>query len=182
MRAASTFWITGLPRSRTAWFSQAMRGPYSTCFHELTADCRSFEDFRQAWFSSDALYSGNADSACGLQITRILDEIRPRTLIVERPIGEVLASLADIGIAWEGLRSRLEQLEETLSLSDPLIKRVRFEDLNDRDAVIEAAEWLVPGHGVDAASLLGLNIQVTPKRIAALADLRHTLWHLERAA
>lgn len=182
MRAASTFWITGLPRSRTAWFSQAMRGPYSTCFHELTADCRSFDEFRYTWRSPEALYSGNSDSACGLQIARILREIQPRTLIVERPVGEVLAALADVGIASSGLRERLEELEAALSYRDPLIKRVRFDDLNDRDAMIEAAEWLVPGHGVEAAALMDMNIQVTASRIRALADLKHTLWHLEKAA
>lgn len=175
------FWITGLPRSRTAWFSIAMRGPRSSCVHELTAETQSFADLKSTWLSGALEYSGNSDSACGLQIERILDEIKPRTLIIERPMHEVIASTIKF-LQYEpiGLADALIGLNEALKMDHPLIKRVRFRDLRDADAVREAAEWLVPGQGAHAASLHSLNIQAERGYALTLIRRPHTLWHMER--
>lgn len=181
--ATSPFWITGLPRSRTAWFSVAMRGAQSTCAHELTAIAQSYDDLKRLWLASDCAFSGNADSGCGLHVHQILADIQPRTLVIDRPIGQVLASCERaFGRPIPRLADRLERLRSTLQVVHPLVKRVRFSDLGDRDALAEAAEWLVPGHGEQAAQLADMNIQVMPERIAELAYLPHTLWHLKEAA
>lgn len=173
------FWITGLPRSRTAWFSVAMRGPDCDCAHELTASARDFADLKRQWLARQ----GNADSACGFHVARILREIVPRTLVVERPIADVLASLERLfAQPMAHLAPMLERLQDALSITHPLIKRVRFDDLNDRDAVIDAADWLVPGHGETAAELMAMNVQVTAAHLRALANLAHSHWHLKEAA
>lgn len=173
----SRFWITGLPRSRTAWFAVAMRAAGQSCFHELTAETRHFAELKARWTE------GNSDSACGLFADRILEEIGPRTLIVERPVEEVLGSLSAVfGRDMGGLRAPLEHLADRLRLKHPLIKRVRFADLEDRDALVEAAEWLAPGSGEQVASLMNMKIEVTRGRALSLMTSPHTLWHLERAA
>jgi hypothetical protein len=182
--AGDPFWITGLPRSRTAWFSVAMRGPRSHCFHELTADASSFEEMTALWLVGEpGQHRGNSDSACGFHAERILTVIRPRTLVIERPVGEVIASLSSLFERdMRSVAPMLERLQDSLNFEHPLIKRVRFADLNDRDALIEAAEWLVPGHGERAAGLMDLNIQVTKSRAQELTGLTHSLWHLKEAA
>lgn len=175
------FWITGLPRSRTAWFAEAMRGARSSCFHELTAETRSFAEFKARWLSgADQQHRGNSDSGCGLHIARIMDEIAPRTLIVERPIDEVERSLKAL-LGVDPPRRDLERLQEALAYSHPLIKRVRFSDLADRHALVEAVEWLLPGHGEAAGRLADVNIQVTRDYAAHLARTPHTLWHMQEA-
>lgn len=178
MRAAvnSRFWITGLPRSRTAWFAVAMRVAGHGCFHELTAEARTFAEFKERWTE------GNSDSACGLHVERILAEIAPRTLVIERPVEDVALSLARLYGPRPGLLALLESLRDALSIAHPLIKRVAFSDLSDPEALTEAAEWLAPGSGQAVASLADMNIQVTGARAAALAVIPHTLWHLARAA
>lgn len=178
MRAdgSSRFWITGLPRSRTAWFAVAMRAAGRSCFHELTAQTGSFADLKSRWTE------GNSDSACGLQVGRILSELKPRTLVIERSVEDVAMSLVRIYGPRTGLFAHLEGLRDALSIAHPLIKRIAFDDLADRDALIEAAEWLSPGSGEAVASLSDMNIQVTRNYAEALTDLPHTLWHLERAA
>lgn len=182
--AATPFWITGLPRSRTAWFALAMRGQRSTCVHELTAEVSSFEDLKASWLSGDPhIHRGNSDSACGLHIDRILAEIQPKTLIVERPLGEVLASLETLlGASMGAVRPVLEALEDALRINHPLVKRVRLQDLEDRDALIEAAEWLVPGHGEAAASVAHMNVSVTGDYARSLSRMPHSFWHLREAA
>jgi hypothetical protein len=182
---SAPFWITGLPRSRTAWFAVAMRGPRSHCFHELTGDTASFEHMAALWLCGEPGQArGNSDSACGLHARRILETLRPRTLIIERPVGEVVASLSRLFERdMRAIAPMLERLEHSLSLGHPLIKRARFADLDeDRDAVIEAAEWLVPGHGERAAALMDLNIQVTASRARQLTGMQHSLWHMKEAA
>lgn len=178
MRAAVTsrFWITGLPRSRTAWFAVAMRAAGCRCFHELTAETGSFAELKARWTE------GNSDSGCGLHVRRILAEIAPRTLVIERPVDDVAMSLVRLYGPRLGLCAHLEELRDALSLSHPLIKRVAFNDLKDREALIEAAEWLSPGSGEAVASLSEMNIQVTKAHAEALTVRPHTLWHLGRAA
>lgn len=178
------FWIAGLPRSRTAWFAQAMRGPRSSCFHELTARTRDFAEFKRLWLlCAHDQHRGNSDSACGLHAARILAEIAPRTLIIQRPVAEVVTSLRRfLGHPLPGVETALESLQHALAIEHPLIKRVRFADLTDRDALIEAVEWLVPGHGETAAALADVNVQVSRARLAELANTPHTLWHMKEAA
>lgn len=181
---ATPFWVTGLPRSRTAWFAVAMRGPGSHCFHELTTDTASFDDLRCLWLLGEkGQHRGNSDSACALYAARILAEIRPRTLVIERPMGEVIASLSRLySRDMAHLAPLLERLNASLSGAHPLIKRVRIADLTDREALIEAANWLVPGHGERAAALTDMNIQVTQERALELTRLTHSLWHMKDAA
>ena len=103
--------------------------------------------------------------------------------VIDRPIEDVLDSLSAVfGRDMGGLRAPLERLADQLSVAHPLIKRVRYADLDDREALVEAAEWLAPGSGEQAVSLMDVNIQVTRGRALSLMTAPHTLWHLERAA
>ena len=178
------FWITGLPRSRTAWFALAMRGSRSSCTHELTAHCQSFSALKARWrYGSSAEYRGNADSACGLHITRILNELRPRTLIIRRPIGEVADSLGKfMGYDLKPILANLEQLDAALDVRHELVRTVAYKDLNDRDLLASAVEWMVPCQVNHALSLKEFNIQAERDYALALMRQPHSAWHMQGAA
>lgn len=181
------FLITGLPRSRTAWFSVATLTDRSICTHEPTAITQSFEELRQLWVKSpfSRVSIGMSDSALGLQLGRILDEIGPRTLIVERDIREVEQSLAalfsDVPMNWAGAVNYLDGLESELSKwkSHPLVKTVGFHDLDDVDVVTDALSWLVPDASwPDLRHVMSMNIQACRDHVLALAARPHSGWFL----
>ena len=105
---------------------------------------------------------GVADSRLGMQLTDILETVRPKTLIIERPMEEVMASAE---LYCDGMiepapdiRQRLCQLIGALDVQSPLIKRVDYEQLADMDVVQDCMRWL----GVEPknlAQLMHMNIQ-----------------------
>ena len=44
---SDNFFITGLPRSRTAWFSAFMTASGFPCGHELINNCETVEDYKE---------------------------------------------------------------------------------------------------------------------------------------
>lgn len=115
------FFITGLPRSRTAWMAEFMGA-----VHEPTADIKSIEDMRGVF----ERHSGVSDSGLGFWIEWILREIKPLTVIIERDIDDVEKSLDKLNIPktnyCELLKDRLMYFR-----NHPLVMTVPFERLND---------------------------------------------------
>lgn len=118
------FFITGLPRSRTAWMAAYLTGGDVLCHHELMKFCKSKEEFYQS-FRHPALRVGDSDS--GLPDTEF-QKIFPRapTIIIERPLDDVLQSLHDIEIPAP--REYLEAMQAKLSRLNGM--RVEFENLD----------------------------------------------------
>jgi len=81
-----SFIITGLPRSRTAWFAKFFTALGHPCHHELLAHSNSEDEF-----IIDLYLGGNAD--CGMAY---YGEIALPTVIVHRPIIEVIDSLKQL--------------------------------------------------------------------------------------
>lgn len=140
------FLITGLPRSRTAWFSTV-----AGALHEPIAQ-QGYAAFRPKWKEGQ----GVSDSHAAAHLPAILTDLAPRTLIVQRPIAEVLASL---GALFTGrvyynadrllnyvlmLQSRIDQCA-----TSPLVRRVAYECLDDIDTLYQCFDWL----GVNPANL-----------------------------
>lgn len=184
------FFITGLPRSRTAWFSVATSGARSVCYHEPTHHIGSFGQLREFWEPSFGMATGMSDSALCPQLPRILSDIGPRTLIVERPLEESLFSFS----AWAGKYSiavdldacrriaRLSLAAVEAARSHPLVKCVGYSDLQSPDVVMECLHWLLPGHDFpDARALMGMNIQIMPDLAIRRARKLRSLWFLETA-
>lgn len=170
------FLITGLPRSRTAWFSVlAAATQTGVCSHEPTQHGQWYDVCSGIWNFSTAEHTGISDSALGFNIHEILRDFKPRTLIVVRDHEDVLRSLAKQGIT--GVETYVTKLAgRFLGVAhNPLVKFVEYEDLNDLDKVLECLDWLMPGgvgHEHAAHWVMPLNIQ---KKIdwpaAANADL-----------
>lgn len=155
------FLITGLPRSRTAWLALAATTERSICFHEPLSRMREWQDVGALWRSEDYEFTGISDSALGFHLDHILETSAPRTLIVERPVEDVIKSLAAIDVSGDDYcRLLAEYLGR--QKSHPLVKRVAFSDLADMAVVAECLRWLMPGLGVDMnklGELQKLNVQ-----------------------
>ncbi len=139
----SRFLITGLPRSRTAWFSVACTTDRATCYHEpYFADFAALKSWWMAWPGAHAV--GVSDSGLGTNLAQVFDEIKPRTLIVERPIFDVLRSF-DAYVGHHALYARepIVSLHKALeAVEHPLIKRVAYADLERRDVLEGCFDWL----------------------------------------
>lgn len=158
---AKPFFITGLPRSRTAWLSVLMTTGNSICFHEPSRDFESLDDMEGKFKSESHQYVGISDSGLGFLIGGIVKRFNPRILIVERPIQEVEDSLNFIGLPatnyCELLKAELDAVHDM-----PTIMRVPFELLKDKN-VIQRIFWhLTPGMPFDEErynALTWMNIQ-----------------------
>lgn len=165
------FLITGMPRSRTAWFAVACTTAAGICHHEPGRG--EFDDAKHLLVNGD----GISDSRLGLHLPRILDEIGPRTLVIDRNPDAVMASFArysDTALAKvRGFaKPRLARLRDALVVDHPLVKRVDLAALDDIDTVRECMDWL----GVEPLNLeqlMHMNIQ---------SDWAHNLRRLQGAA
>ena len=177
------FLVTGLPRSRTAWWSVVASTPYSVCLHEPAKDCKTFEELKELWLSLP-VYRGVSDSGLANQLGRILKEIEPRTLIVRRDPTEVIASFKRYWGTPIDDRSVARYIAKAAASLDehadhPLVKSVRFEALNDYDTAQECFRWLMPGnpHPI-REDLFHMKVNVKREYIAQAVARPHTGWHL----
>lgn len=170
------FLICGLPRSRTAWWSVATSTAISACTHEPLKHCRSFDDLRRYWDRPSFQFVGISDSGLAYQIGRILSEIEPRTLLIERPMADVEASLlryfGPVEVDRLALRRQLDEMERHLRVvrRHHLVKTVPYDGLSDRNVVQACFDWLMPGsYEPFRDELLHMNVQV---------DLKYVMRHL----
>ena len=110
------FAITGLPRSRTAWFSAYFTASGFLCAHEGMNGCKSIAEYQNKMEA----FEGNSDSGIPLY------PFEGKTVIIERDKEEVKESL----LRYFDDVSTLDLLQERLDKLDGL--RVKFEDVNDR--------------------------------------------------
>jgi len=177
------FFITGLPRSRTAWWSVAMTQGVSFCRHEPLKTAQSFDALKLAWLAPGYSYAGVADSGLVPQIGRILAEIEPQTLIIERDPLKVLKSfVAFMGPVDFDLSAAKRYINDSHAellkwKHHPLVKWVNFEDLEDLATVEECIRWLTPAQPfLMNPSLLSMNVQVTLKQTLQDVNVPHSNW------
>lgn len=184
---AGRFFITGLPRSRTAWFSVASTTHSSICYHEPTKGLSSFDELRDFWTPKYGVDIGVSDSSLALQVGRILDELKPRTLVIHRPLDEAIKSFAkyatDNDLPYDGKWCSEFGEMSALALatigSHPLVKTVRFGELDDYAVMCDCLKWLLPNAEFpDLKSLMGFNIQVQSSVIKDYLTIPHNGWHL----
>lgn len=155
------FLITGLPRSRTAWMAVAATTDESLCEHEPLAKVTGWRDVMYTTWHRDGSYpyAGASDHALGFHLREIMETLAPRTLIIERPILMVEASLGRMGVPRSNFCTLLQ---EALAYEHPNIRRVPYRALSVTQAVIDCLEWLMPGLTFNVARiayLQRLNIQ-----------------------
>lgn len=182
------FLVSGMPRCRTAWFSVVMSTVNSICYHEPVSRVESFEELELLWRPKYGERVGISDSAMMFQLPRILQEIKPRTLLVERRIPDVLSSLkryfhgTNYMLDYDEGRKYLGKIQGIIDehRSHPMVRTVKFEDLRDYETVKALIDWLAPGIEVlDLKSLMRMNIQVDVSYVMGLLRQPHTQWYRE---
>jgi len=115
------FCITGLPRSRTAWFAAYFSAAGHPCAHEPFAKCKTAEDVERA----HQKYEGISDSFM------LFLPFDGKRVVIERDPEAVKKSLiGKFGFDLDKTNYLIEQAVECLPEVDGL--RVKFEDINDR--------------------------------------------------
>lgn len=153
--------------------------------HEPVAHCQSFDQLRREW-EKPFEFVGVSDSGLMFQLGKILAEISPRTLIIKRPIDDVVRSFERYldGVEFDPLAmrrmlSRIDHCADQFK-THPLVKTVSFDALRDWTVVEDCYRWLMPNNPhKPSRELQHTNIQVEIGH--ALAQMRkpHTQWHLE---
>lgn len=160
----------------------------SVTWHEPTSHLQSFDELVAFWKPKYGEMVGISDSGLTLQLDRILPEIAPRTLIIERPIPQVMISMrkyfkgADMMIDYDDGREYLGHIAENIERfrNHQLVKTVPFEALRDYQTVLDLINWLAPGIDIlDLRALMYFNIQADRDRVLELIRRPHTRWYRE---
>lgn len=131
-----TFFITGLPRTRTAWFANLFTYKDSFCFHEAFKTHDTIDEYAKSIDKLPYKYSGNSDCSIPFIINDLMS-IYPKSkiVVIERDIDEVYNSLIKLfafdntklmNILLAGLR-----LIEELKQNHPCLV-VQYNDINKR--------------------------------------------------
>ncbi len=160
------FFVTGLPRSRTAWMSAFLTTGETLCYHEPSCHIAKIEDISTFFDSTFYKHIGVSESSLGFFIEWILENIKPRTLIIERDIAEVKESMRQIGLPMDRFYF-CELLQETLSQfrDHPLVKVVHFNSLVHKRVMQDVYWHLMPGCAFDEerwAQFNGMSIEGIP--------------------
>ena len=151
------FFITGLPRSRTAWMAAFMTAGNAVCLHEP-------RNWKAMWESDGAKFVGISDSGLGFQMQSIIDAYEPRILIIDRPIEEVEASLAALntGLPRTNFCEILHKNLSKFNTGESNILRVPYHLLNDELTMQKIFWHLTPGECFDEGrfrAMRDVNIQ-----------------------
>ena len=145
------FFVTGLPRSRTAWMAAFLSTGETLCYHEPSYKISKIDQLPTLFDSTFYKHLGISDSGLGFHIEWILENVKPRTLIIERDVEEVKASLKEhMGVPMEHFYY-CELLHETLAQfrNHPLVKWVSFNSLVHKRVMQDIYWWLMPGSAFD---------------------------------
>jgi len=94
---AVNFYITGLPRSRTAWFANFFTYGDSFCYHEASKFWVHNKSLASVMSGADTRYVGNSDSGLLLYFDEIIrDAPSAKWVIIKRDKNEVEKSLKRI--------------------------------------------------------------------------------------
>lgn len=199
---STNFFITGLPRSRTAWFSTLFMTGGIWCHHDLLGKVHSLAEFNR---QMDKGQQSVGDSDSGLVwLWREFRELFPRArwLLIERDVTAAVASLgrAAQGSAWEEQVSEyiatlavwLPQYQALVEemLKDSRVSRVAYADLDDYASVAAAWRFLLPdGPALDQERfelLNALRVEVMAEKVPlegsaqVIEDVKREFQHLTR--
>jgi len=144
------FCITGLPRSRTAWFAAYFTACGYKCAHEGINGCGSIMEYEEKMDK----YDGNSDSGA------MLYPFKGKTVIIERDIDEVKKSLVRcFGDVEENnlIYSMKRKLDKLKGL------RIKYNDIDDR--LQEIHEYCVGNTYKSEVADMFKNMNITLKKI-----------------
>lgn len=167
------FFITGLPRSRTAWLANWLTWGGSFCYHDGFVGCASVDDFASKLRTTPGTHVGNSDPAnvCFWQrLVRFFPDAS--WVIIKRNMDDAMcSSQRAFGSFDEAVLERWAvELDEIKHMTDALV--VPFEEINKR--AFEIAEHVgVNAGGVPRLRLLAnMQVQIVPAQLKqGMADM-----------
>lgn len=153
-----TFFIVGLPRSRTAWLANLLTFHDSHCFHDGLRHCQSFSDIKPLFESTGADIVGNCDSSLIMFLPKML-ELYPdaKVLVINRAWTEVSRSLNRINLpAPDELSDMFERFK-----AESGYPAIPYEDLSDEKTCEWIWEYLIgtPFNSARFKLLKNMNVQ-----------------------
>lgn len=174
------FFITGLPRSRTAWLANLFTYGPSFCWHDLTAQLDHIEELK-SWIrnvSQDIV--GVSDSGLGLFACEVLQQFPDaKWILVRRPRGEALVSFlqfyADRGLDDHETDLLLRRIDTALdaltaSLGRDHVRTVDYGALEWMETARDLWQFICPMHPFNGArweQLNALRINTIPEKVRA---------------
>lgn len=142
------FFITGLPRSRTAWLANLFSYENSFCFHEALRECTEIKDIKKIFNGVDKQYVGDSDSGLPFFIDEVLDLFpESKLVLVNRGISEVIDSLGKVFPNYPEIEKIViktqNAINDMVNKYKPFI--LDFEDLNDMGVCKLLWEYCIPG-------------------------------------
>ena len=170
--SAEKFLITGLPRTRAAWLSVFCTTGQSICYHEPSTQISDLSELDRIFASDFYKHVGIADSGLGFFLDWILENIKPRTLIVDRDPAEVTELLVKLGVARSNYADLLHEKLMRFK-SHPLVMWVPMEALQQK-RVMQKVYWhLMPGEAFDEVryeQLSKMTIEADPTKVVNQAS------------
>ena len=88
------YFITGLPRTRTAWLANLFSYQESFCYHEALKHVSSVNGLVEFLKATDAKYVGDSDSGLPFVMEQVIDHFtNARLVVIERDPNSVIESL-----------------------------------------------------------------------------------------
>lgn len=139
-----SFIVYALPRSRTVWLSRFLSYGDWTCGHDELRHARSMEDVA-SWFAQPN--TGTVETMAAPWWRLVPDGMK--TVVIRRPVGEVIASLMNLGIPFDAVKlrhtmGRLDHKLDQIERRVPNALSVRYRDLSDEGACAELFEFCLP--------------------------------------
>lgn len=136
------FIVYGLPRSRTFWLSQYLSYADWVCGHDEARHIRSLRDI-DSWFSQPCV--GSVETAAAPYWRLVHHKRNLRTVVVRRPVEDVLVSLRRLGMeVSEPYLRHIDAKLKQISSRVPGTLTVSYDDLAREDVCALVFEHCLP--------------------------------------
>lgn len=142
------FFITGLPRSRTAWLANLFTYKNSYCFHELSRIGADPFQMLQKLRSRTEAHVGTSDQLAPYYIDFMAERLDDfRIVVIKRPKIECKISIANwLGHADYEVEHKIDELEKKIEVMQSTYetKEILYNDLNHPNVIKELWYHCVP--------------------------------------
>jgi hypothetical protein len=166
------FFITGLPRSRTAWLANYLTTDKTHCYHELIGECDSWQEYQDKLNKNDKVY-GDSSSGLIFNIEHFIERYpNSKWICIRRPFADVIFSLEKKGFSLNSTEMR--ELENTFKNAYKIlydkanISFFAYDELNETKTIEMIWSFCCPSLPVPigrAENLQKFNIQIDLSRI-----------------
>lgn len=140
------FIIYALPRSRTFWLSRYLSYGEWSCGHDELRHARALDDVT-AWFSQP--YTGTIETLAApwWRLAQTPTKIDIRTIVLRRPVSEVVASLARLGFdprLMQPMMTKLDRKLDQIAARVPGCQSFSFDELRSESGCARVFEACLP--------------------------------------